>query len=846
MVDLGTLGSVTLVSAHAGAGKTVLLSAWAASNPPLDVAWLTLERDDNWSPAFWSAVDAALNGDRAHSGREATAAHVSKRLSARDAPIALVLDDFHEIENKVLLREVDALLARSPRQLRLVISTRADPHLRLQRLRLAGELTEIRACDLAFTSEECTAFLGRLAERLSGGDIEALTERTEGWAAGIRLAALSLERQVDPAEFIRRFAGDDRAVADYLLNEVLERQTPQRREFLLRTSVPDTLSVGLAGELSGDAHSGRVLEELTMQNVLISTEAGSERRYRYPGLLRSFLQAHLARTKPEELRALYRRAARWHRDGGEALVAFREAIAGEDWELAENIYEDAWPSLVLRPLTTSRPDLPSLPPEALPGRPGLMLEAAFAELVAPSIDFSLVEQLLARAGESFEDDDASPPVFESLETHLTFLRLVLARVRGDFGALESTAQRLLEASKNHAFASAGPAHVLQAIALTNLGTASVANGRLDEAERRLEQALVFAREAGANLQELNSLSQLALVETSRGNLRRAAELATEATTFADHRGWFDNVQTLGAHFSLAWAHYQWNELEVAETHLRRMEDGAVMDESARLSAAVLKALLFGARGAKGAEQGLRLLRGSLAGRNDARPLPFYLNSMLDLAEPRLLAARGDLDGARKVLGRYDGNAPDGLEVLLARLLLVDGDPEGALAALANVEVGPGPEQRPLEIEAAVLKAVAHGELHDTRASTAAFEHALELGDADSYRRVFVDVGPSVRPLLESQIRHGTSHRSFAGELVAAFERRAPSVEITKLELLEPLSERERAVLRYLPTLMSNSEIASELYVSVNTVKTHLRSIYRKLGAARRRDAVERARRLELL
>ncbi len=853
LVSSATQRRVTLVSARAGAGKTVLLSAWAASKPQVDVAWLTLDRDHNWSPSFWLGVQCALDeveagmdgpatGSLSRDGDEATAAHVSARIGARESPVVLVLDDFQEIESKTVLRELDALLVHAPPQLRLVIATRADPPLRLQRLRLAGETAEIRAFDLAFTSGECLELLGDLADRLSDDDVEALRERTEGWAAGIRLAAISLEQQADPSQFIRRFAGDDRAVADYLLNEVLERQAPERRAFLLRTSIPATLTAGLATELSGDPNSGCMLETLEMQNILISTEADGERRYRYPGLFRDFLVAHLGRTMPDEAPSLFRRAARWHWRNGEALVAFREAARGEDWDLANEICADAWPMLVLRPLATGFADLPAVRPEAVGGRPALMLAAAAAKLEGPGGDLPVAERLLAEAESALEDDSAT---FESLKTHAMFLRLVLAGLNGDVETLESAAAELLEASKNHGFGSTAPAHVLQSIALTNLGTASVATGRLDEAETRLDRALVFARDAGANLMELNSLSQIALIEISRGRLRRAAEVATEATAFADGRGWLDYPQASGAHFALAWTHYHWDELELAETHLGRMADGESNDQSARLAAEVMAAILAGARGTRGAEEGLRLLHGAVD--RDRRPAPFYLRSTLAFAEPRLLAARGDLDAARATLDGRPGHAPaGGLDVLFARLLLVEGDPEGALAALADFRSEPGPEQVPLEIEAAVLRSVAHSELHDARASSVEFEHALELGSPNSYRRVFVDVGPSVRPLLEYQVRRGTSHRSFAGELIAALERRAPNVEITKPKLLEPLSDRERAVLRYLPTLMSNAEIAAELFVSVNTVKTHLRSIYRKLGATRRRDAVERARRLELL
>ena len=300
LIERGTTGLVTLVSAHAGSGKTVLLSSWAAEAEPGRVAWLGLDRDDNWSPRFWLGVERALAGagalvgTSANTGEARLAMQIADRLEGRDEPVVLVLDDFHEIESPIVHRELQTLIDRSPGGLRLVLATRADPSLRLQRLRLTDDLTEIRAAELAFTVDECGEALEPFATDLAEGDVEALHDRTEGWAAGIRLAALSLASESDRAGFLRRFAGDDRAVADYLLNEILDRQPDRLREFLLRTSVPDTISAELADALTGRRDGGRVLSELAAANFLVSGYAGSEVRYRYHGLLLEFLRAQLA------------------------------------------------------------------------------------------------------------------------------------------------------------------------------------------------------------------------------------------------------------------------------------------------------------------------------------------------------------------------------------------------------------------------------------------------------------------------------------------------------------------------------------------------------------------------
>ena len=398
LIDRGTTGLVTLVSAHAGTGKTVLLSSWAAAAEPRRIAWLALDRDDNWSPRFWLGVERALANAGALRGRSAgdgQVAQIAERLDDRAEPVVLVLDDFHEIESPIVQRELQTLLDRSPR-LRLVISTRADPRLRLQRLRLTDDLTEIRAADLAFTLEECGEALEPFATDLATGDVETLHDRTEGWAAGIRLAALSLASEPDRAGFLRRFAGDDRAVADYLLNEILDRQPDRLREFLLRTSVPDTITAELADALTGRRDGGRVLAELAAANFLVSGHAGSEIRYRYHGLLLEFLRAQLRRTRPHDLGLLQRLSARWHWQAHEPVPAFRDALAGGDWDLADEIAAEAWHVIAVEDDGAEHDALIQLPREAVAGRPSLAVLSASASLARGNREEA--ERRLAAAG----------------------------------------------------------------------------------------------------------------------------------------------------------------------------------------------------------------------------------------------------------------------------------------------------------------------------------------------------------------------------------------------------------------------------------------------------------------
>ena len=849
LLSEGSERPVTLVSAHAGTGKTVALASWAQTRR--DVAWLTLDRDDNWSPQFWRGVELAL--DRVDGRRTARSRRrggespleVGERLAASRKPVVLVLDDFQEIENPVVLKEVDSLLAHAPTSLHLIIVTRADPRLRLQRLRLAGDLVEIRAAELAFSPDECRELLGETSLGLSDDDVMQLWERTEGWAAGLRLAALSLAREQDPSAFVARFAGDERAVADYLLTEFLRRQPRKRLEFLLRTCVPESLTIDLAAELSGNPAAGSVLRELESENFLVYGHEEHGDVYRFHALVREFLRAQLVARRPRELEVLNARCARWYWAHGDADLAFRHALAAQDWDLAEEVTAEAWHVVVFGVDARPWEPLGAIPAAALDQHPGLAFRGAAEKL-------------------AMGDRISSEAVFDTAVTQLNGLgaskrallapvvetfRIGYAQLDGDYGALREHGLVLEELPPAGDFQVGRRAGAQEAIAALSSGSALLASGEFDKAELSLVQSLGRAQDVGIEVVALNCLSELALLEAARGRLRRAVEYGTEAVEYARRRGWLHLYHLDGARLALAWCYFHWDELPAGKRQLDEVARVASHwgDRVGEVGAAVLRALLLAAEGPDGAARGLRVLRGARSTRNDWQA-PVWLAPLLATAEARVLAARGDLDEARAALESHDGGNGQPAEdaLLRARLMLASGS---AAEALEEIDVTK-PLAAELEwsrrIEANVLEAVARRELNDRGGAANAIEEALALAEADSFRRPFVDGGPAVQSLLVEQIRRGTDHRSLVADLIAAFERRAADVSITKAELLEPLSERERAILRYLPTMMSNAEIASELFVSVNTVKTHLKSIYRKLGAARRREAVERARRLELL
>ena len=843
LIDRGTTGLVTLVSAHAGTGKTVLLSSWAEAAEPR-IAWLTLDRDDNWSPRFWLGVERALANAgalRRRSTGDGHVAQIAERLDDRAEPVVLVLDDFHEIESPIVQRELQTLLDRSP-TLRLVISTRADPRLRLQRLRLTDDLTEIRAADLAFTLEECGEALEPFATELATGDVETLHERTEGWAAGIRLAALSLASEPDRAGFLRRFAGDDRAVADYLLNEILDRQPDRLREFLLRTSVPDTITAELADALTGRRDGGRVLAELAAANFLVSGHAGSEIRYRYHGLLLEFLRAQLRRTRPHDLGLLQRLSARWHWQAHEPVPAFRDALAGGDWDLADEIAAEAWHVIAVEDDGAEHDALVQLPPEAVAGRPSLAVLSAFASLARG--DRQEAERRLAAAGDADSAGDAGGERVLRLQA-----RAALARLDGDYELLEAVASELAEAPAGGGFDATTRAAAQSARALAHLGAAKSAHGDLGEADALLGAALDLSRRTGLRTMAASVLGELALLDVGRGRLRRAVELATEAVGGRGarrHDGRYP-VRRCRARARLgAPALGRPRRRRAAPRSRRRWR---------RMSREIVEAASrqphsghsFAARGARARQ--VPHWRGCAAGRSTWTGGSRRSRWHRSWRRPKRACWRRRETWRQRRPSSIAKASRSGesaaIALLRARLALAEGEPEAALEILER-----RPEEQTdlfgLRIEACVLTAVARHAVHDDEGAGEALENALALAGPNSYRRPFLDGGSAVQLLLEQRIRWGTAHRSFAGELLAAFRKRAPSVAVTRVELLEPLSGREQSVLRFLPTMMSNAEIAGELFVTSNTVKTHLKSIYRKLAVSRRRDAVERARALELL
>lgn len=848
LLSRGTASTLTLVSAPPGFGKTTLLAEWTARGQRLGpVCWVGLDEDDNARARMWQAIASAvaeavpklgeLSGETGARTPLDTATLLINRVAEHDKPVVLILDDVHSLDERSTLGDIAHLVKHAPPQLRIVLSTRSDPPIPIDRYRLSGQLVEIRAAELAMTVDETQDMLGDVADELTDAEIEALCERTEGWAAAIRLAAISLESTDDPHRFVADFAADDRAISDYLLNEVLDQQPDDLRTFLLRTSLPDRLTADLAADLSGRADAGAVLADLARRNLFLHRHGRRAGTYRYHSLFRSFLQAELMRERPDEVRELHGVVASWCVDRGTVTQRIRHAIGAEDWPLTAEVATDAWPQLAfLEPPGTIRKLVDTIPPQVRHGYQSLAVLEAIDHV-----------QRGEREEGSARLSDAATASDPSSESLLAVGRMALARIDGDMEALERRSRELLEQGATSAASGQPARRALRTTALSHLGTSLLTRGQVDLAEAHLEEALELAVAEDAHFAYLNSVSQLALLQAVRGRLAQSAELGTEAVEFASRHGWGDLLQTIGGNLALGWAYFHWDDLVPAEAYFEHAGLAArtAGDRSSRAVSALLLANCLAVEGREGASRGLRVLRAAL-GELNGTAVPAYLEGKFRAAVPNLLAERGDVAEATALLEEETGSFVE-LACLRAKIALAAGKVEAArVATAAGIELVGPKSCYSAGIELWLLDGLARRELRQRAEARASLERALALAAPDHYRRVFLGVGPAARIALVELVREGTAYRSFVGELIAAFDQRAPQVSLTQPQLLEPLSDREKAILRYLPTMMSNVEIAAELYLSINTVKTHLRHVYRKLGVSRRRDAVERARQLSLL
>jgi LuxR family maltose regulon positive regulatory protein len=838
--------SCVLITAPAGWGKTLLASSWLHVGAIDTVAaWISLGPAEDDLRGFWASVAAALIpvvGDGAAAALrnavtdelEQVPGKVASALVA-DGPrdLVLVLDNLHEITGLGVHESLLRLVQRPPRGLRFVVTTRRDPPWPLNKLRLAGVLSEIRASDLAFDANETRALLDGLGIELDAVHVGRLVARTEGWAAGLRLAAFELHGAADPAGLIDAFSGDDHAVAAYLLDEVIEGLAPELLHFLVRISILDVVSADLADAMTDGRSGTYTLAELASSNLLVHAVGTSGRWYRLHRLIADVLRTRI--TQRRTLRDLHRRAAEWYLHQAMPLEAVRYALRGGLWPLAAELLGVHVLALAVKGNAREIDVLlTAVPRDVLLSHPELAAALAVARLMQAS-PWELVDlTVAARAGV----ERLPGPRGKRLRLVLDLSEISIGRACGDLLAVAATCRRIPQDPATLAALGLAAWDVVPLIVLGNAGMAAFWTGDLVEAEKHLMAAVDYDRSGGMLRPHLNAAAYLALLRCERGDLDAAQDEARAVVEHATDAGWTVSAQVAAAYLTLAWVAFDRDDHPDADVWFARIAEveAVIPEPHIQLAAVALTALRRADAGdPMGALSNLRLATARLAGK-----APPALADRLAHVEAELLCRVGDVGQAREVLAGLRGQPTATSARAAARLSLFAGDPATAEQALTPFP-NDGTTVRG-QVEDAILRSIIAAP-HDPATALSRLDGALLAAAPLGMRRPFLVHAAGLRELINARIEAGTAAAAFAVDLMRRMSGQNSRPPAT---LAEPLTDREQHVLRYLASTLSNAEIASELYLSVNTVKSHQRMVYRKLGADGRRDAVRRAKELRLL
>jgi LuxR family maltose regulon positive regulatory protein len=879
-VSRGAESKLTLVSAPAGFGKTTLLAEWldGTAGDGRSTAWLSLDPNDSRADTFWSYVIAALQTVAPGVGADSLSllrqpqpspielvlAPLVNELSASSLRIILVLDDYHVIDAHDIQEGMSFLLEHLPPRLHLVITTRADPALPLARLRARGELVEIRAADLRFTPEEAAAYLNEvMGLDLGASEVVALEARTEGWIAALQLAALSIQGRDDVAGFIAGFAGDDRYIVDYLVEEVLHRQPEEVRSFLLDTSILDRLTGPVCDAVTGQAGGKAMLEALDRANLFLVPLDDRRQWYRYHHLFADVLRARLQDEQPDRVPELHRRASDWYEQDGDRSEAIRHAMAGEDFERAADLIELAIPSMSQgRQEATLRRWLNTLPDDLFEARPVLAVGWVAMRLVRGEAEG--VEARLLEAERWLEPGPQAPDgsrgrstdmivvdeaAFRRLPGAVSVYRTALAMAHGDVAGTIAHAQRVLDVI-------GADDHLERGSAEGFLALAHWTRGDLEAANRWWTSAAVSLELAGHVSDAIGCSIALADIRIAQGRLHEAMQAYERGITLAAQQPAPSLRGVPDMHVGMSELFRERNDLALATQHLLSSEE---LGERAGLAQNPYRWRVAMAR-VREAEGDLDAALELLDEAERLYASDYYPNVRpIPAMKARIWIAQGRLSQALGWARAHGVSVKDELSyvrefdhITLARLLLAGptrerGDdpareaPELLERLLRAAEAG---RRTRSVIEILVLEALAHHMRGDVAAGLAPLERALTLAEPEGYVRIFADEGPPMADLLGAAAKREIGP-SYVRHLLAEFGHAHDRTPITQ-SLVEPLSERELDVLRLLATDLAGPEIARELVVSLSTVRSHTKAIYAKLGANNRRSAVTRAEELDLL
>jgi LuxR family maltose regulon positive regulatory protein len=834
---------VTVVVGPPGSGKTQLVASWATdARASGTVAWVTLEDDDQACP-FWSVVVEALRdagleiSPSLASSAVATPVdrsflvRLASELTRLGTPALLVLDGVSDLAGTRWATELEFVLRHTAPLLRLVLVGRWDPPLPTHRYRLTGRLLEIRGADLAFTAKEADKLLGLHGVHLSAGKLSSLLEHTEGWAAGLRLFAMALQGRQDADSVVDSITGHEATIAEYFFDEVLRTQPAHVRSFLLDISILDTFTAELAEAVSGRSDARAILAELERRNAFVQPTAEFSTVYRFHRLFAELLFAELLCAAPERLRTLHRRAAVWFAERGQTAEAVGHAVKAGDRETAAMIVIEHY--AIGRLLIEGRSGslgtlLHQLPlgdtPEAALVAGGLALSDGSAEECA---------EHLRRVP---QDAGGSAVALSDL-----LLRVLLADACG-------TEEQVLlcgsaaEQALSHIPADQVARHPeLTVLLLAAKGRAQSRQGAIDAAAVTFARAIAHTP-TDFHAPRLECLEHLALIEAHRGHLGHAERLAEEAIDFAERCGVPAACRPVTAHIALAWVAMERYDVDGAGHHLR-IADQRRRPDSAPLTTAAMALVKSRRLLARGELRGAaKLLEDAAASAGDGTRTPRWLAVEIVLARAQLMIITGRPGDALRLVHDLPARELPSVRVTQAAALVAGGDARQAREVLRPVLCVAGLPS-PVAVEGWLVMATVAAHDGDTADARSALEHALRHALPEAQRRVVHRVWVQLRRLLRDNDELVELHRVLQGAARGARPQHSPE---TGPILVEPLSRREMDVLEGIAAMLPTEEIAARLFVSINTVKTHVRSILRKLSASRRNEAVRRARALGLI
>jgi LuxR family maltose regulon positive regulatory protein len=837
-LDIGKRHALTMVSAPAGTGKTTLVAGWlgrqrAATHGSLAV---TFEDGDDRPGLFWRCLGEGLQ----ICGIDPSPAHapinsddvsrtflggLAALIAARTEPLTLVLDGY-ELTSPRVGADFDYLLSHSGGMLRCILITRVDPLLPLHRYRLAETLTEVRMQDLAFTSGEVSTLLKQERIDLAEESVKQLTERTQGWAAGLRFALMIMAQRREPEQAVRDLAGDTGNIAEYLLAEVLGVQPPEVRDLLMQTSVVDVLRPGLIEALAG-RRGTRTLADLSRGNAFVESLSEHPGHFRYHALFRELLRSELSFRSPETFNKMHRTAAKWFIDHGHVNLAIHHLAAVDAWADAARRLVD---SLGIGELLLRKSDELATTFERMPSDVSTPAASVVrAALATALLDPTPTEQGLSRAREGLEE--VSGHEDRALRLAIGIVSVVQARLMPDV----KRAMAVLDAAEREVEA-VDPDQLALHPELTTLiqahkGAFLLWSGDLENAYKALLIGYQATNHRGCESSGSNCLGQLSLISAARGHLRLARQQAEESLSVADEGGVPPQARNPSAQVTLALVCAEQYDLSAADEHARRAgaADPVLTDPVSRAFLALVEARLHRAHGDLSAARiGIRAAQGD-------QQLSTWLREMLVVEEAALLVSQGEAELAQS---RLEGvaNTPSAT-LVFAQARLARGEESSLESELALLRSPAMPlEARVGGFLLQASHALNHGSTGNVRQAEGALKQALRLAASEGLRRQFHEAPGSVQRLATSVGWPGDKANS------SQTRRSGDSTEL----LVEPLSPKELEVLGNLAELLTTEEIAQTMFVSVNTVRTHVRSILRKLSVSRRNDAVRRARELGLI